>query len=313
MTRLDCLKAGLRFPESPLSYADGSVVLSEMAAGRITKVLTDGSVEVIADTGGGPNGIGRLPDGRLVVCQNGGSTFGLGPWPYDLDGCVQLFRPVGPAEVPVTPCLQLVETDGTVRTLTTQFTARGGRRLSLVRPSDICVDRDGGFYVTDGGTTRGRSRAMTGLLYGTVDGELTEIVYPLEMPNGVALSPDETRLYVAETRTRRIWEFTLSAPGKVGSARGLATVPSGGPMNVGGADGLCVDSAGRILVATLGVGGVTILSAQGERLGAIPADDPMTTNMTLSHDEQTLFMTLASSGRLVSIENWLDAAAVVRS
>jgi gluconolactonase len=148
---------------------------------------------------------------------------------------------------------------------------------------------------------------MTGLLYGTMDGELNEIVYPLEMPNGVALSPDETRLYVAETRTRRIWEFELAAPGRVSNARGLATVPSGGPMNIGGADGVCVDTEGRILVATLGVGGVTVFSSQGERLGGIPADDPMTTNMTLTHDEQTLYMTLASSGRLVAVENWLDA------
>ena len=59
------------------------------------------------DVGGGPNGIGMLPDGRLVVCQNGGSTFGTGWWPYDFDGCVQLFRPVGAAQNPVTPQLQL--------------------------------------------------------------------------------------------------------------------------------------------------------------------------------------------------------------
>jgi gluconolactonase len=305
--QIRCLTDELAFPESPIACADGSVVLSEMAAGRITKVFPDGSHELVAETGGGPNGVGRLPDGRLVVCQNGGSTFGVGPWPYDFDGCVQLFRPVGPPDAPVTPCLQVVETDGTVRTLTTEFTARGGRRQPLVRPSDICVDADGGFYVTDGGSTRGRSRTMTGLLYGTMDGELNEIVYPLEMPNGVALSPDETRLYVAETRTRRIWEFELAAPGRVSNARGLATVPSGGPMNIGGADGVCVDTEGRILVATLGVGGVTVFSSQGERLGGIPADDPMTTNMTLTHDEQTLYMTLASSGRLVAVENWLDA------
>jgi gluconolactonase len=179
-----------------------------------------------------------------------------------------------------------------------------------VRPSDVCVDSSGGYYVTDGGTIRGRSREMTGLLYAGPDGVLREIVYPLEMPNGVALSPDESKLYVAETRTRRIWEFGLDEPGVIGSARGLATVPSGGPLNVGGADGLCVDSAGRILVATLGTGGVTVLSAAGELLGAIEADDPMTTNMTLSPDETRLYVTLASSGRILVVEDWMTAAGI---
>ncbi len=302
-----CLASGLAFPEGPVACTDGSVLVSEMAAGRITRVGPDGTTEVFAETGGGPNGVGRLPDGRFVVCQNGGSRFGNGPWPYEFDGCVTLFRPIGPPDQPVTPQLQVVDAAGSVSTLTTEFTARSGKRLPLVRPSDVCVDAHGGFYVTDGGTTRGRNRVMTGLLYGTVDGELTEIVYPLEMPNGTALSPDGSKLYVAETRTRRIWEFQLDGPGEVRRARGFATVPSGGPLNVGGADGLCVDPEGWVLVATLGIGGVTVFAPDGKLLGMIPADDPMTTNMTLSPDGETLYITLASSGRLVTVIDWRSA------
>lgn len=305
-----CLVDGLAFPEGPLAFDDGSIVVSEMAAGRITRVRPDGVTETLAETGGGPNGLARLVDGRLVVCQNGGSTFGLGPWPYDFDGCATLFRPVGPPDEPIVPALQLVDPSGHVSTLTTEFSTRSGSVLPLTRPSDICVDTHGGFYVTDSGVARNRNRAMTGLLYGTVDGGLREIVYPLEMPNGVALSQDGALLYVAETRTRRIWEFELDGPGVVRRSRGLATVPSGGPLNVGGADGLCVDAAGRILVATLGTGGVSVFSPTGELLGAIPADDPMTTNVALNPDGHTLFMTLASSGRLVMVENWLKSSGV---
>ncbi|GAB3014533.1 SMP-30/gluconolactonase/LRE family protein [Mycobacterium bourgelatii] len=307
---IQCISDGLAFPESPIAYEDGSVVVSEMAAGRITRVLPDGATETVAITGGGPNGVGRLPDGRLVVCQNGGSRFGLGAWPYEFEGCVRLFRPVGPPDQPVPPALQIVAPSGHVSTLATEFTTRSGKVLPLVRPSDICVDGQGGFYVTDGGTTRGRTRSMTGLLYGTVEDGLREIVYPLEMPNGVALSADGAVLYVAETRTRRIWEFELERPGVVAAARGLTTVPSGGPLNIGGADGVCVDEAGRVLVATLGTGGVTVFSPTGELLGSIPADDPMTTNVTLSCDGKTLFMTLASTGRLIAVKNWLQAAGV---
>jgi gluconolactonase len=305
-----CLADGLQFPESPIVCEDGSILVSEIAAGRVTRVGPDGSAHTYADTGGGPNGIGRLPSGDLVVCQNGGSTFGIGPWPYDFDGCARLFRPVGPPEHPITPQLQIVDVKGAVATLTTEFVARDGATRPLVRPSDICVDAHGGFYITDGGTAHGRSRSVTGLLYGTPDGELREIVYPLEMPNGVALAPGGDILYVAETRTRRIWEFELGGPGIVERARGLVTVPSGGPLNIGGADGLCADPEGRILVATLGTGGVSVFSPEGDLLGRIPADDPMTTNMTLSADSATLYMTLASSGRLIMVENWLDVAGI---
>ena len=299
-----CLADGLAFPESPIAAPDGSVLVSEIAAGCITRVRPDGTKEKVADTGGGPNGIGPLPDGCLVVCQNGGSKFGIGPWPYEFDGCAMLFRPIGPADAPLVPQLQIIDVDGRVSTLATEFTTRKGRTQQLVRPSDVCVDADGGFYVTDSGTTIGRTRSVTGLLYGTVDGDLREIVFPLEMPNGTALSPDESRLYVAETRTRRIWEFELAAPGTIRRARGLVTVPSGGPLNIGGADGVCVDAEGRILVATLGAGGVTVFSPNGDLLGAIPADDPMTTNIALSPDGQALYMTLASTGRLVVVDDW---------
>jgi len=302
-----CLARGLAFPESPIACDDGSVLVSEMAAGRITRVDPDGTTATLAVTGGGPNGLGCLPDGHFVVCQNGGSTFGIGPWPYDFEGAAMLFRPVGPPDEPITAQLQLITPDGTVSTLATEFTSRAGRRHALTRPSDICVDSTGGFYVTDGGTAHGRNRSMTGLLYGTRDGELREIVFPLEMPNGVALSPDGTLLYVAETRTRRIWEFTVAEPGVITRARGLATVPSGGPLNIGGADGLCVAPDGTILVATLGTGGVTAFAPSGELRGTIAADDPMTTNMTLGPDGRALYMTLASSGRLMVVDDWRAA------
>lgn len=302
------LVAGLQFPEGPVLCADGSLLVSEMAAGRLTRVAPDGTTELFAETGGGPNGLARLGDGRFVVCQNGGSRFGVGRWPYEFGEGVQLFRPMGAAEHPVPPAVQLVSAAGHVSTLATTFLDAAGRSLPLVRPSDVCADGLSGFYLTDGGTVQGRSRTITGLLHGTVDGGLQEVVYPLEMPNGVALSPDGGTLYVAETRTRRIWAFEVVAPGVIGRARSLATVPSGGPMNVGGADGLCVGPAGHVVVATLGTGGVTVFTPDGDLWGAIPADDPMTTNVTVSADGSRLYVTLASTGRIIVIDDWLAMA-----
>ncbi|AEV70755.1 gluconolactonase [Mycolicibacterium rhodesiae NBB3] len=308
---LRCVASGLGFPEGPTVDQDGSVLVSEIANGRISRVRPDGAVETFAETGGGPNGMARLPDGRIVVCQNGGSRFAVRPWPFEIDGSVPLFLPAGAPDEPVTPQLQIVSAEGEIGTLTTTFTSISGDELPLARPSDICVDAQGGFYVTDGFSVQGRRRSMTGVLYGTPDGRLSEIVYPLELPNGVALSPDGSTLYVAETRTRRIWEFEVLGPGRLGAARGLATVPSGGPMNFGGADGLCVAADGTIIVATVGTGGATAFSPDGQLLGAIVADDPMTTNVALSPDGRALFITLASSGRLVVVDDWRTALAPV--
>jgi len=73
---------------------------------------------------------------------------------------------------------------------------------------------------------------------------------------------------------------------------------------MGGADGLCVDRAGNVIVATLGTGGVTVFDAGGTMLGAWPMDDPLTTNAAMSISGLSIFVTLASSGRLVELGPW---------
>ena len=66
------LATGLRFPEGPIAMADGSVILVEIAGGRLTRVGPDGAKDVVAEPGGGPNGAAIGPDGKCYVCNNGG-------------------------------------------------------------------------------------------------------------------------------------------------------------------------------------------------------------------------------------------------
>ena len=65
------LATGLKFPEGPVAMDDGSVILVEIAAGKITRVKPDGKTQTIAKPGGGPNGLAIGPDGALYVCNNG--------------------------------------------------------------------------------------------------------------------------------------------------------------------------------------------------------------------------------------------------
>jgi gluconolactonase len=72
MVDMKVLATGLRFPEGPVALADGSIALVEIARGTVSRVTPDGDVAVIADLGGGPNGLALGPDGALYVCNNGG-------------------------------------------------------------------------------------------------------------------------------------------------------------------------------------------------------------------------------------------------
>src|SRR4051812_12379140 len=72
MNQLTTIATGLHFPEGPVAMRDGSVILVEIAAGRITRVKPDGTKETVAEPGGGPNGLAVGPDGKLYCCNNGG-------------------------------------------------------------------------------------------------------------------------------------------------------------------------------------------------------------------------------------------------
>jgi len=291
--------SGLEFPEGPIALEDGSVLVTEVRGGRLTRVAPDGTQVTAVSTGGGPNGAALGPDGAVYVCNNGGSEWAERSWPYPDPGAIELLLPV--RGLPGAS-IQRVDLDsGRIEEL---YVACGDETLK--RPNDIVFDRDGGFFFTDSGGGHGRLRNATGVLYASPDGShIEEVIHPLEMPNGIGLSPDDRTLYVVETRSRRLWACMLSGPGRVASRRALATVPSGGPLNVGGCDSLCVDARGNVIVATLGIGGLTVVSPDGEIVAHVAVQDPMTTNACFGGPElRTLYVTAGTRGELLAFDDW---------
>src|SRR5207245_10396330 len=69
------IASGLRVPEGPVAMSDGSVVLVEIERHTLSRVTPDGTVRVIANLGGGPNGAAMGPDGKIYVTNNGGLKF----------------------------------------------------------------------------------------------------------------------------------------------------------------------------------------------------------------------------------------------
>lgn len=286
------IATGLRFPEGPVWFADGSVILVEIARGTLTRVSADGDVEVVANLGGGPNGAAIGPDGKIYVCNNGGFKW------HEVNGnMVPGHQPDNYAGGKI----QRADINtGEVETLYDEvdgFMLRG--------PNDLVFDSSGGFWFTDHGKVRSRDRDRGGLYYAKADGsEITEVVYPLDAPNGVGLSPEGDMLYVAETHQGRLYQWPLSGPGQISGYFGkehrgtVLADPEGGSLF----DSLAVDSLGNVCVATIRNGGITIVTPDGA-YRHVAFEDPITTNICFGGDNlQTAFVTLSGSGQLVSRE-----------
>lgn len=288
------LATGLCFPEGPVAMADGSVALVEIERQTVTRVRPDGAVEVIAHTGGGPNGMAVGPDGALYVCNNGGFA-----WRYE----AAMLRPVLQPESYVGGRIERVDPHtGEVRVLYErcgEHTLRG--------PNDLVFDHQGGFYFSDLGKVRARDRDQGGLYYAKADGSfITEVAYPILTPNGVGLSPDNRTVYVAETETARLWAFDLQSPGV--ARKQPFPSPHGGRLvlGLGGFarfDSLAVDAAGNVCVATLLAGCISVIAPDGKLVRQVPTGDPMTTNICFGGaDRRTALVTLSGKGQLVAMD-----------
>ncbi|MGD9751860.1 MAG: SMP-30/gluconolactonase/LRE family protein [Acidimicrobiia bacterium] len=294
MSEMRIMAEGLAFPEGPIAMPDGSVILVEIAAGRLTRVRPDGSTEVVAETGGGPNGAAFGPDGRIYVCNNGG---------FDTvvrNGQVRIAETL---DSYVGGSIQAVDVaTGKVETLYTEVDG-----VPLKGPNDLVFDRTGGFWFTDHGKTWERSQDRGGLYYARPDGSsVTEVVFPLEGPNGVGLSPDESTVYVAETHTGRVRKWKIAEPGVLDAKFGKKTR---GDLVVGLPgeqllDSLAVDGAGHVCVATIRNGGISDIDPADGSVVHVPTDDPLTTNICFGGpDLTTAYITCSLSGTL-KVATW---------
>ena len=284
------ITADLQFPEGPIALPDGSVLVVEIASGTLSRVTPKGRVEVVADLGGGPNGAAIGPDGAVYVCNNGGFDWHVskgrrypGDRADDYSGgrIERVDLSSGASEVLYDAC------DG----------------VALIGPNDIVFDAQGGFWFTDLGKSYDRLKDRGAVYYAKIDGShIEQMLFPIETPNGIALSPDETRLYVAETQGARLWGFDVVAPGKLGppAATSQQTFIAS-PAGLSFFDSMAVEADGTVCVATIVNGGISRINPTTGTLAHVATDDPMTTNICFGGtDLKTAYLTLSSTGRLVS-------------
>ena len=285
--------SGLRFPEGPVVLADGSVVLCEIAAGRVSQVHPDGRHEVVAEIGGGPNGCAVGPEGAIYVCNDGGFRW------IESDG-----RLLPGDRAPDYAGGHIDRLDLKTRKAQVLYHTVDGKALSA--PNDLVFDDHGGFWFTDTGARGARSQDYGGLYYAKSNGSLIrEAVYPMNAPNGVALSPDGKVVYVALTYDRLVMAFPITGEGIVDRnpvsflpGRPVATMPPGTLL-----DSMKAEADGTLCVAVAlsvhGDTGLLRIRPNGEKSGLISGPEGITNIAFGGKNLRTAFITESITGRLL--------------
>jgi gluconolactonase len=256
--------------EGPLWWKEGGYLLFRGTDLKRWKYAPGQPISVFKENTNAANGITRDPQGRLVACEA------------------------------ATRRVVREERDGSITVMASTFQ---GRPLNF--PNDVVVKSDGAIYFTDpwAGPAAQVPPGEGDLGYAGVyrispdRGTLTLLVNDFVGPNGIAFSPDETVLYVADSQRRHIRAFDVLPNGTLARQSNRVLVDVGGP-EPGVPDGIKVDVAGNIYSG--GAGGLYIIGANGKKLGRIVHGLANTANVAFGGDDwKTLyFCTRTSLGSL---------------
>ncbi len=172
-----------------------------------------------------------------------------------------------------------------------------GKRFNS--PNDLCIARSGAIYFTDPcygleglENSPARELAYSGIYRITPDGKITLLDQSFLRPNGIALSPDESTLYVSNTDPKQpvIKAFQLGADGlPTSSSIFFDTTPMLTPNAKGMPDGMKVDELGNLFAT--GPGGIMVLSKEARLLGQINVSARTASNCAFGEGGSTLFIT----------------------
>jgi len=247
--------------EGPVWHHDGYLLFSDINGDTIYKWTSDGKIEKFRSPSGMSNGLTFDKLGRLIACEHNNRR------------------------------VSRTEPDGTIVTLANEYK---GKRLNS--PNDAVVKSDGSIYFTDPpyglppwGSEGKQELSFQGVYRILPDGKTLELlVKDIYRPNGLAFSPDEKVLYVADSEgSRYVHAFDVQPDGTLANRRIFV-------KNVGYPDGIKVDLSGNLYVTT-NISSVKIFDNTGKHLGDI-ATPEITRNCTFGGPEnKTLFITAMTS------------------
>jgi gluconolactonase len=246
--------------EGPLWWKEGGFLLfNDIHNNKRLKYTPGSGVTVDLDPTNRANGLTRDLQGRLLSCEHD------------------------------TRRVTRRELDGSLTVLANSFQ---GRRLN--RPNDVVVKSDGSIYFTDPWTSPAAQEqwdlTFAGVYCLTPDlGTFSLLVDNFIVPNGLAFSPDESMLYVNDSRRGHVRAFEVLPNGTLAKASDRVFADLRG-TEPGVPDGMKVDVAGNVYCG--GAGGIWIMDPQGKKLGRIVHGHPATTNIAFGGDDwKTLYFT----------------------
>jgi gluconolactonase len=246
--------------EGPVWWKEGRYLLfSDIHNDKRMKYVPGQGVSVFQEPTNRANGLTRDLQGRLLACEHDSRR------------------------------VTRQELDGSLTVIANSFQ---GRRLN--RPNDVVVKSDGCIYFTDPWTSplppEQWDLTFAGVYRVTPDlGTLSLLIDDFIVPNGLAFSPDESVLYINDSRRRHIRAFDLLPNGTLAKQtdRVFADLRGEEP---GVPDGMKVDTAGNVYCG--GPGGIWIMDPHGTKLGRIVHGAPATTNLAFGGDDwKTLYFT----------------------
>ncbi len=253
------LATGFVFTEGPLWHPDGFYYFVDVRSSVLYRLTPGRAHEVVRDKTGGGNGTTFDLQGRLILCEGENRR------------------------------VTRTSADGRIEVLMDRFE---GKRLN--RPNDLVCKSDGSIYFTDPGLRvplAERELTYAGVYRIAPDGAQT-LVADFEYPNGLAFSPDERLLYVANTRwAQYIHVLELDAGGAMVRRRIFADMSSDETDGV--PDGMRVDVKGRVYCT--GPGGTWVFAPDGTRLGIIRTPEVPANLAFGGPDLKTLFFTARTS------------------
>ena len=254
------IQGGFVFLEGPIWRATTSDLLFNdlgVATPLTKKLVLPSTFTDFRNPSGAANGMALDPQKKLVVCEG----YGAGV------GGRRLSR----------------ETGATFTTIVSTF---GGKKLNS--PNDVIVRSDGMIWFTDPdyGVGGAKEQTFNGVYRVDLQNQITLVSDKLQLPNGIALSPDEKTLYVADNGAGKILAYPVAPDGSTGTPASFC--------NVAQPDGITVDDAGNVYSSS--TSGVEVFAPSGTKLGSIPVAEQPANVAFGGPDRRTLFIT-ARKGR----------------
>ncbi|MCP2727287.1 SMP-30/gluconolactonase/LRE family protein [Limnofasciculus baicalensis] len=258
--KIQRVATGFQFTEGPIWLPEENYLLfSDIPANKIYKLTPEGKLTIFREPSNNSNGLTRDKQGRLITCEHS------------------------------TRRVTRTEKDGTITVLVDRFQ---GKKLNS--PNDIVVKSDGYIYFTDppyGIQPEEQEQPIQGVYRLAPDSrEIILVADNFDKPNGLAFSPDETKLYIDDSQRRHIRVFDVQPDGTLTNGSIFHDMKVKQP---GLPDGMKIDVQGNIYCT--GGGGVWVFDSEGNHLGTIVTPEIPANCAWGDEDWRSLYITAQTS------------------